>query len=115
MTTTKQIGSAAAEITPQFKAGDRIVYNDGREGHRDVYATVLEVTEHAMLVQFDDRADNTMIAFWDHAWMDFTKLCPAYKPVPDFRASIRALLDDESLDSEDFRDRLSELLEHGPY
>lgn len=56
----------------QVKAGGRISYNDGRPGHQDVEATVLEVTAgHGMLVQFDDRADTTYILFSDPRWMDF--------------------------------------------
>jgi hypothetical protein len=54
------------------KKGCRIVYDDGRPGHQDVRATVLEVTEgHGMLVQFDDRADTNYILFSEPKWMDF--------------------------------------------
>lgn len=55
----------------QVKAGGRISYNDGRPGHIDVEATVLEVNERGMIVQFDDRASTTHILFEDRRWMDF--------------------------------------------
>jgi hypothetical protein len=59
-------------VQDQVKKGGRISYDDGRPGHRDVRATVLEVTDgHGMLVQFDDRADTTYIQFSDPRWMDF--------------------------------------------
>jgi hypothetical protein len=60
-------GNTARQVRP----GARISYDDGRPGHQDVRATVLEVTEgHGMLVQFDDRADTTYILFSDARWMD---------------------------------------------
>ena len=59
-------------VQDQVKEGCRISYDDGRPGHEDVRASVLEVTEgHGMLVQFDDRADTTYIFFSDRRWMDF--------------------------------------------
>ncbi len=59
-------------VQDQVQEGGRISYDDGRPGHRDIYATVLEVTEgHGMLVQFEDRADTTYILFSDPKWMDF--------------------------------------------
>jgi hypothetical protein len=60
--------------TDQIKAGGRLVYNDGRPGHRDVFATVLAVDAKGMTVQFDDRADTTRIAFADRGWMDFIEV-----------------------------------------
>ena len=56
-----------AEFTP----GSRIIYNDGRPGHTDVVATVLEVDASKMIVQFEDRADTTRIKFSDSTWMDY--------------------------------------------
>ena len=59
-------------IAYQVKPGSRISYNDGRPGHQDVRAMVLEVLAgQGMLVQFDDRADTTYILFSDARWMDF--------------------------------------------
>jgi len=58
----------------QIKKGGRIVYNDGRPGHKDVFATVLAVDAKGMTVQFEDRADTTRIAFSDRGWMDFVEL-----------------------------------------
>lgn len=59
-------------IQDQVREGSRISYDDGRPGHQDVRATVLEVTEgHGMLVQFDDRTDRTYILFSEPRWMDF--------------------------------------------
>ena len=57
--------------TPDLiKKGGRIVYNDGRPGHKDVPATVLAVDGKGMTVQFEDRADSNRIAFSDKSWMD---------------------------------------------
>ena len=59
-------------VQDQVKEGCRILYNDGRPGHQDVRATVLEITAgHGMLVQFDDRADTTYILFSEPQWMQF--------------------------------------------
>ena len=58
----------------QIKKGVRIVYNDGRAGHTNVFATVLEVDSKGMTVQFDDRADTSYIAFSDKGWMDFIEI-----------------------------------------
>ena len=57
-----------------IKPGKRIVYNDGRLGHINALATVLAVDARGMVVQFDDRADTSRIAFSDKAWMDFIEL-----------------------------------------
>ena len=58
----------------QIKLGSRIVYNDGRDGHKSVAASVLAVDGKGMTVQFEDRADTSRIAFSDKAWMDFIEL-----------------------------------------
>ena len=58
----------------QIKKGGRIVYNDGRPGHKGVMATVMAVDKKGMTVQFDDRADTSRIAFSDRAWMDFIEV-----------------------------------------
>ena len=58
----------------QIKTGDRIVYNDGRPGHKDVFATVLTVDAKGMNVQFEDRADTNYIAFSDRGWMNFIEV-----------------------------------------
>ena len=60
--------------TDQIKKGGRIVYNDGRPGHKNVFATVLAVDAEGMTVQFEDRADTTRIAFSDRVWMDFVEV-----------------------------------------
>lgn len=57
-----------------IKAGGRIVYNDGRSGHANVFAAVLAVDAKGMTVQFEDRADTTTIAFADKGWMDFIEV-----------------------------------------
>jgi hypothetical protein len=41
----------------QIKPGSRIVYIDGRPGHKAVPATVLAVDDKGMTVEFEDRAD----------------------------------------------------------
>ena len=58
----------------QIKEGGRIIYNDGRPGHKDVLATVLAIDEKGMTVQFDDRADTSHIAFSDRGWMEFIEV-----------------------------------------
>ncbi len=58
----------------QIKKGGRIIYNDGRPGHKGVAATVLAVDAKGMTVQFDDRADTNCIAFSDRGWMDFIEV-----------------------------------------
>lgn len=50
---------------------DRIVYNDGRDGHKGIGGTILSVDATGMLVQWDDRASPTRIQFHDRAWMDY--------------------------------------------
>lgn len=50
---------------------ERIVYNDGRDGHTNINAVVLEIHQDFMIVQFEDRADTTKISFSDRRWMDF--------------------------------------------
>ena len=58
-------------IQDQVRKGSTISYDDGRPGHQDVRATVLEVVDgHGMLVQFEDRADTTYIPFSEPRWMD---------------------------------------------
>lgn len=58
----------------QVKIGGRILYDDGRPGHRRAQATVLAVDARGMTVQFDDRADSTRINFADQAWTDFIEI-----------------------------------------
>ena len=58
----------------QLKKGGRIVYNDGRPDHSGVFATVIEVDQKGMTVQFEDRADTSHIAFSDRGWMDYIEL-----------------------------------------
>lgn len=54
-----------------ISVGDRVVYNDRREGHTNIFAVVLEIHPNFMIVQFEDRADTTRINFSDRKWMDF--------------------------------------------
>ena len=54
----------------QFTKGTILIYNDGRPGHTSASATVLETDAKCMIVQFEDRADTTKIAFSDPHWMD---------------------------------------------
>ena len=61
-------------LTKVVKRGSRISYNDGRQMHRGVNATVLAVDDRGMTVQFDDRADTNYILFSDSNWMDFISL-----------------------------------------
>lgn len=63
--------------TESIRLGDRLTYNDGREGHVDVGATVIGLSERAVVVQFDDRADSTMILRDERKWWDY--LTPAHK------------------------------------
>lgn len=55
----------------QFTAGKEIIYDDGRAGHKGVKAVILEVNNNSMTVQFEDRADTTLILFSEKPWMDF--------------------------------------------
>ena len=57
-----------------IKKGGRIVYNDGRPGHKNVFAAVIGVDAKGMTVLFEDRADTTYIAFSNKVWMDFIEL-----------------------------------------
>ncbi len=54
----------------KLKTGDKIVYSDGRDGHVNVIADILEITDKGMTVKFEDRARPTYIAFTERAWMD---------------------------------------------
>ena len=54
-----------------ISVGERVVYNDRREGHTNIFAVVLEIHSNFMIVQFEDRADTTRISFSDRKWMDF--------------------------------------------
>lgn len=56
-----------------FTGFSHIVYNDGREGHTEVKAEILELHENFMLVQFEDRADTTTIYYSDADWMNYIK------------------------------------------
>jgi hypothetical protein len=58
----------------QIKKGARIVYDDGRPGHKGVFATVIGVDSKGMTVLFEDRADTNYIAFSDKGWMDFIEV-----------------------------------------
>lgn len=60
----------------QFTKGTVLVYNDRRPGRTNASATVLETDASGMIVQFDDRADTTKIAFSDHDWMDYITIEP---------------------------------------
>jgi hypothetical protein len=56
-----------------LKIGQRLVYDDGRKGHRAAQATVLDLGLFAMRVQFDDRASRTTILYTDRKWMNYLK------------------------------------------
>jgi len=58
----------------QIKKGGRVVYNDGRPGHKGVLATVVAVDAKGMTVLFEDRADTNYIAFSNRSWMDFIEV-----------------------------------------
>ena len=58
-----------ATPSDQFTKGTILIYNDGRPGHTHAKAKVIETDERSMIVQFDDRADPTKIAFSDPHWM----------------------------------------------
>lgn len=63
-----------SSVGGRIKRGTKIVYDDGRPGHVNVVAVVLEVDAEGMTVQFDDRADTTYIRFTDQRWMNFIKI-----------------------------------------
>ena len=78
-------GTGAALATPQNvravnkpkameeipEAGQHLIYDDGRPGHSNSRAEILEVTSRSMLVQFENRASPTLIYFDDPEWMDY--------------------------------------------
>ncbi len=70
----KALNMQTRDTVDQIRKGGRVVYNDGRPGHSGVYATVIEVDQSGMTVQFEDRADTSYIAFSDRGWMDFIEL-----------------------------------------
>lgn len=57
--------------TREIKAGSILIYNDGRKGHTNALAHVLQIDGTGMTVQFVDRADTTRIRLSDRAWMDY--------------------------------------------
>src|ERR1017187_6616064 len=53
------------------EAGQHLIYDDGRPGHTNSRAEILEVTSRSMLVQFENHASPTLIYFDDPEWMDY--------------------------------------------
>lgn len=53
------------------EAGQHLIYDDGRPGHANSRAEILEVTSRSMLVQFENHASPTLIYFDDPEWMDY--------------------------------------------
>lgn len=68
------LGYVWTEIESEWAVGKRISYDDGRPLHRGVQATILNVDDTGMTVQFDDRAQSTRISFSDREWMESIKL-----------------------------------------
>jgi hypothetical protein len=66
-----EVEASESSVGGRIRKGAKIVYNDGRSGHVNVVAVVLEVDAEGMTVQFEDRADTTYIRFTDRRWMDF--------------------------------------------
>lgn len=57
-----------------LKPHDTIIYNDGRQGHINIKAEVLEnIPDILLIVQIEDRAVETRIAYHDKAWTDYLK------------------------------------------
>ncbi len=56
----------------RFQVGDTVIYNDGRPGHVDVRGKVVEVSPKQIfvIVQFEDRANPTLVAVDSHEWMN---------------------------------------------
>jgi len=71
------------EWAKALRTGDKIIYNDGREGHKDVDGVVLSHYSNGMAVQFEDRAAPNTILFNEAGWMDFLKPAPMKKFAPD--------------------------------
>lgn len=59
-----------AKKISSFKEGVTVVFNDGRTGHQNVKGTILSVSNDAMVVQFEDRAEPNTIRFDEKDWMD---------------------------------------------
>jgi hypothetical protein len=53
------------------KIGQALTYNDGRPGHTNHKAVVLNVLSNCFVVQFEDRADTTTIRWDDAGWMRY--------------------------------------------
>lgn len=51
-----------------IKPGSRLLYNDGRAGHKDIGADVIGCSPDGVVVQFEDRADTTYIGRNDGQW-----------------------------------------------
>lgn len=58
----------------QIRIGGKVIYNDGRPGHKGIHAAVISSDENGMTVQFEDRADTSYIAFNDRGWMDHIEI-----------------------------------------
>jgi len=65
------LSSRARLLRELIKPGETLTYDDGREQHRGKRCTVLQCGEHSMLVQFEDRADTTTIAWTDTGWTHY--------------------------------------------
>ena len=75
-----------------IKPGAGLIYNDGRPGHTAARAVVQSVSPLALVVQFDDRADNTTIRANDRDWLDYLSIQPVQSMREFFaRADVQSL------------------------
>lgn len=65
--------------TSMIRPGTVLEYSDGRPGHSGALAMVISVDGTGMLLQFEDRADDTRVRFNDPAWMDFLSIATTFR------------------------------------
>ncbi len=70
----KRSGSEAKtweSLKSAARIGQTLTYNDGRPGHTDQKAVVLNILSNCFVVQFEDRASTTTIRWDDAGWMRY--------------------------------------------
>ena len=89
-------------LTHVPRAGQRLIFDDGRPRHRHCGEVVNDTYPDAMLVQFDDEASPNLIHFNDPEWMDYITFQaagsqPLYQPGDFVKAEFS---DDDTSESE---------------
>lgn len=55
----------------EVKAGNTVIYNDGREGHKNVQGIVKSVSDNIAMIKFSDRASVSTVALNNPEWTNF--------------------------------------------